>query len=221
MDWTGPFCGKTRVKVYKCLTPFVWLDFTIKKNNNATDVRLYNSLKCPRKMTSEGRKVNFFLIPIKAPPPQTSYKHKTRWGCDVVMVSCELKCITSSCCIMVKYRSDGLQVVFVFVCVWSSRFPLHPSLWQRRTNQSPPCLFSFHHTRPTSSFISRLAFMKTHGGRIILRWDGLTEVYTVPMWPETIFSVRVCVWEYFLKVFTQGEETLVKVMMLGEYCRLF
>ena len=68
-------------------------------------------------MTSGGRKVNFFVITIKAPLPQTSYKHETRWGCDVVMVSCELKCITSSCFIMVKYRCDGLQVVCVCVCV--------------------------------------------------------------------------------------------------------
>lgn len=113
----------------------------------------------------------------------------------------------------------------LYLCVWSSRFPPHPSLWQRRTNQSPPCLFSFHHTRPTSSFISRPAFMKTHGGRIISRWDGLTEVYTVPMWPEAISSVCVCL-EYFPNVFTRCEQTLVKVMMLGGqiifgYCRLF
>ena len=162
-------------------------------------------------MTSGGRKVNFFVITIKAPLPQTSYKHETRWGCDVVMVSCELKCITSSCFIMVKYRCDGLQVVCV--CVWSSRFPQHPSLWQHRTNQSPPCLFSFHHTRPTSSFISRLAFMKTHGGRIISQWDGLTEVYNVPMCPEaSIYSV--CVSYEYLRV-SWGEETLLKVMVFG------
>lgn len=117
------------------------------------------------------------------------------------MASCELKCITSSCCITVKYRRDGLRVVFVSVCVGSSRFPLHPSPWQRRTNQSPPCLFSFHHTRPTSGFISRPAFMKTHGGRIISWGDGLTEESSVPMRPEASVYC-VCV---FMRVFTGGE----------------
>ena len=109
------------------------------------------------------------------------------------MVSCELKCITSSCFIMVKYRCDGPQVVFVFVCVWSSRFPLHPSLWQRRTNQSPPCLFSFHHTPPTSSSISRPALMKTHGGRIISHRDGLAQPRSGPTRPrDAIYWVCVC-----------------------------
>lgn len=126
---------------------------------------------------------SFFLLTVAAPLPQTSSKHETRRGCDVVMVSCELKCITSSCFIMVKYRCDGPQVVFVFVCVWSSRFPLHPSLWQHRTNQSPPCLFSFHHTPPTSSSISRPALMKTHGGRIISHRDGLTQLHSGPTRP--------------------------------------
>lgn len=68
------------------------------------------------------------------------------------------------------------------VCVCFSRFPLHPSPWQRRTNQSPPCLSSFHHTHPAGGFISRPC---SHGGAgrtdRLLRWDGLSEVHTVPM----------------------------------------
>lgn len=137
-------------------------------------------------------KVTFFLRFHKRPA-------NTRWGHDVILAPSELKCITSSCFIMVKNRCNVLQVVCL--CVWSSRFPQHPSPWQRRTNQSPPCLFSFHHARPASSFISRPGLMKTRpedgssGGEMDwLRFNAgpvpcdLEPLSTVWLFPPGIYS---------------------------------
>lgn len=152
--------------------------------------------------------MSFLLDTRKAPLPQTSCKQDE----VVVWFWLHVNWNVSPHRVVLRLNIDamGLQVVFVFVCVWSSRFPLHPSLWQRRTNQSPPCLFSFHHTRPTSSFISRTAFMKTHRtDHLAVRWTN----WGLHFSHETLSFYLLCV-RCFLRGFTRGEETLVKVMIL-------
>lgn len=165
-----------------------------------TYLRCHNFATIPRENDIKGQKSN-----LNAPLPHMSCEKELRWDCDVIMALCELKCITSSHFIMVKYRCNVLRLCLC-MCVWSSRFPPHPSMWQCWTNQSPLCLFLLHHTYPASSFISWPAFMKAPAGWIVCCWDRLTEIYNVPMRPED----SVHCFSFFLQVVTLGEQIVVK-----------
>lgn len=200
--------------LYKNIRAIQFYDEYDKMNNN-TDWRVYLNLwlqKCPKKMGSGDREVNF--ITFKAPLLHCSSKHRTRWGCDVVMVSCELKCITSSCFITVKYRCSGLQVVCLGVCGLPGFLCIHHCGSAGQTNLLPVSSHCITPVQPAASSASRLSWRQTEDGSSRTEMD----YRRFTLFPcDLKLWLTVCVLcEYFLKILTWSEETLVKEIVLDE-----